>query len=74
MVKFSVYLNRLVFVMHLQLRRFVWFLVTMIDQHYLSAFVKCILSLTMTVFGILNQLIVFAYIIRDVGVGWDWHN
>ena len=29
----------------------------MIDQHYLSAFVECILSLTMTAFGILNLLI-----------------
>ena len=43
----------------------------MIDQHYLSAFVECILSLTMTAFEILNLLIIFAYmyIISDVGVG-----
>ena len=53
---------------------FVWFLVATIDQHYLSAFVECILSLTMTAFEILNLLIMVAYIIRDVGVGWDWHN
>ena len=46
----------------------------MIDQHYLSAFVQCILSLTMTAFEILNLLIMVAYIIRDVAVGWDWHN
>ena len=45
----------------------------MIDQHYLSAFVECILSLTMTAFEILNLLIMVAYIIRDVGVGWDCH-
>ena len=46
----------------------------MIDQHYLSAFVESILSLTMTAFEIFNLLIMVAYIIRDVGVGWDWYN
>ena len=46
----------------------------MIDQHYLSAFAESILSLTMTAFEILNLLIMATYIIRDVGVGWDWHN
>ena len=46
----------------------------MIDQHYLSAFVECILSLSMTGFEILILLIMFAFIIRGVGVGWDWHN
>ena len=46
----------------------------MIDQHYLSAFVECILSFTVTPFEILNLLIMFAYIIRDVSVGLYLYN
>ena len=53
---------------------FVWFLMAVIDQYYLSAFAEDISSLTVTGFEVLNLLIMFPYIIPDVGVGWDWHN